>query len=81
VAIDNGETLHTACHGRRLACLKKKTVGKQRFRRWSISKPQPILHYCKTNLQDNHSLLQADNLCGIDPCSRKVLLGRPSTLA
>ena len=49
VAIDNGETLHTACHGRRLACLKKKTVGKQRFRRWSISKPQPILHYCKTS--------------------------------
>ena len=26
-----------------------KTVGKQRFRRWSISKPQPILHYCKTS--------------------------------
>ena len=49
VAIDNGETLHIACHGRRLACLKKKTVGKQRFRRWSISKPQPILHYCKTS--------------------------------
>ncbi len=33
VAIDNGETLHTACHGRSLACMEKKTVGNQRFRR------------------------------------------------
>ncbi|KAL4322134.1 hypothetical protein AHAS_Ahas14G0180100 [Arachis hypogaea] len=30
---------------------------------------------------DNHSLLQAGNLRGIDPYSRKVLLGRPSALA
>ena len=33
------------------------------------------------DLQDDHSLLQADNLRGIDPYSRKVLLGRPSALA
>ncbi|QHN92738.1 Photosystem II protein [Arachis hypogaea] len=52
VAIDNGDALHKACHGKEYEGLDEDSR--------------------KAEVQEEQNLLQADNLRGIDPYSRKV---------
>ncbi|KAL4275616.1 hypothetical protein AHAS_Ahas20G0125000 [Arachis hypogaea] len=49
----------------------KKAIGKQRFRRNKASL-YAYLKFLPMNYINDHSLLQADSLCGIDPYSRKI---------
>ncbi|QHN81713.1 Replication factor-A carboxy-terminal domain protein [Arachis hypogaea] len=49
-----------------------KTIGKQKFRRNKASS-YAYLKFSPMNYINDHSLLQADNLRGIDPYSRKLL--------